>query len=71
LTQSAKQQIKIAFQPLKGREIETIFSELKKPDRTNFDKVVLRSYGIDDKILPLLYQILSSAVYDRVTMKQR
>ena len=59
------------FQPLKGREIETIFAELKKQDRTNFDKVVLRSFGIDEKILPSLYKILSSAVYDRVTMKEK
>lgn len=71
LTIKAKQEIKKAFQPLKGREIETIFVELKKQDRTNFDKVILRSFGIDEKILPSLYQILSSAVYDRVTMKEK
>ncbi len=71
LTIKAKQEIKKAFQPLKGREIETIFAELKKQDRTNFDKVILRSFGIDEKILPSLYQILSSAVYDRVTMKEK
>jgi hypothetical protein len=71
LTDKAKQEIKKAFQPLKSREIETIFAELKKQDRTNFDKVVLRSFGIDEKILPSLYQILSSAVYDRVTMKEK
>lgn len=71
LTVKAKQEIKKAFQPLKGREIETIFAELKKQDRTNFDKVILRSFGIDEKILPSLYQILSSAVYDRVTMKEK
>ena len=71
LTDKAKKEIKKAFQPLKSREIETIFAELKKQDRTNFDKVVLRSFGIDEKILPSLYQILSSAVHDRVTMKEK
>ncbi len=71
LTGKEKQQIKSAFQPLKEREIGTIFTELKKTDRINFDKVILRSFGIDEKILPSLYQILSAAVYDRVTMKEK
>lgn len=71
LTAEAKREIKKAFQPLKNREIETIFEELKKPDRANFDKVVLHSFGIDEKVLPSLYKILSEAVNDRVTMKER
>ena len=71
LTTFAQREIKKAFRPLKNREIETIFDEFRKPDRTNFDKVVLRSFGIDEKILPSLYRILSTAVYDRVSMKER
>jgi len=71
LSAEAKREIKKAFQPLKNRELETIFVELRKSDRTNFDKVVLRSFGIDEKILPSLYKILSTAVYDRVSMKER
>lgn len=71
LTAKAKQEIKKAFQTLKNREIETIYEELRKPDRINFDKIVLRSFGIDEKILPSLYRILSTAVDDRVTMRER
>ena len=71
LTAEAKQEIKTAFQPLKNREIGTIFEELASTDRLNFDKVVLKAFGIDDKIIPSLYQILSSAVTDRVTLKEK
>ena len=34
-------------------------------------KVTDITSGIDEKILPSLYQILSSAVYDRVSMKEK
>ena len=71
LTAEAKQKIKTAFQPLKSRKIGTIFSELVSADRLNFDKVVLTAFGIDNKIIPSLYQILSSAVTDRVTLKEK
>jgi hypothetical protein len=37
----------------------------------NFDKAVLKGFGIDDSILKNLYQILSAAVNDRVSMKER
>ena len=71
LTTQAKKQIIAAFQPLKQREIGTVFEEIKKADRIHFDKTVLKAFGIDEKILTSLYQILSLAVYDRVTMKER
>ncbi len=60
-----------AFEPLKQREIQTIFDEVKMPDRINFDKTILRCYNIDDSILESLYHTLISEVYDRVTMKER
>jgi hypothetical protein len=68
LTAQAKTQIITAFQPLKKRGIKTVFEETQKTDRINFDKTVLRAFGIDETILSSLYQILSSAVYDRVKM---
>jgi hypothetical protein len=71
LTSLAKKQILTEFQLLKQREIGTVFEEIKKTDRINFDKTVLKAFGIDETILSSLYQILSSAVYDRVTMKER
>lgn len=71
LDKKAIVEIKKAFQPLKTKVIGTVFEELKKQDRINFDKIVLKSFGIDTDIISSLYQILSSAVYDRVTMKDR
>lgn len=71
LSASAIKEIKKAFQPLKARNIKTIFEEVKQADRINFDKTVLKAFGIDDSILRSLYQILYSAVHDRVTMKEK
>lgn len=71
LSAKSIKEIKKAFQPLKTRLIKTIFDEVKQIDRLNFDKTVLKAFGVDENILPSLYQILSSAVYDRVTMKER
>ena len=71
LSANSIKEIKKAFQPLKARNIKTIFEEVKQVDRMNFDKTVLKAFGIDDSILKSLYQILSSAVNDRVTMKEK
>lgn len=71
LTSQNKQSIKNAFQPLKNRNIDTLFEELKKQDRINFDDIVLKSYGIDESIRKTLYEILLSNVLDRVTMKDK
>lgn len=71
LSTSSAKEIKNAFQPLKARKIKTIFEEVKQVDRIKFDKTVLKAFGIDDSILNSLYQILSSAVHNRVTMKEK
>lgn len=71
LSEQSKQDIKNAFQALKERLIQKIAEEIQRDDRVNFDIVVLRAFGIDEMILPTLYQILSSAVNDRVTMSAR
>ena len=71
LSAKSIKEIKKAFQPLKSRVIKTIFEEVKQKDRLNFDKAVLKGFGIDDSILMSLYQILSAAVNDRVSMKER
>lgn len=71
LSASSIKEIKKAFQPLKARIIKTIFEEVKQADRINFDKTVLKAFGVDDSILNSLYQILSSSVHDRVTMKEK
>jgi len=56
---------------LKERSIQTIIEEVQRDDRRHFDLTVLRAFGIDEAILPTLYQILSSAVNDRVKMSER
>lgn len=40
-------------------------------DRINFDKTILRCYGIEESVLESLYQTLVLAVNDRVTMKEK
>lgn len=40
-------EIKNAFEPLKHRDVKSLFDELKEADRINFDKIVLRSYGLE------------------------
>lgn len=71
LSEESKTEIKNAFQPLKERPIQTIEEEIQRTDRINFDTIILRAFGIDEMILPNLYQILLSAVNDRVTMSKR
>jgi hypothetical protein len=58
-----------AFEPLKQRPIRTIFDEVEMEDRINFDKTILRCFGIEENVLLSLYRTLVSAVSDRVTMK--
>jgi len=71
LDESQIEEILNAFEPLKQREIQTIFDEVRMADRINFDKTILRCYNIDDSILDSLYNTLISEVSDRVTMKGR
>jgi len=70
---SKKQTVEIIeiFQPLKTRPVKTIFEEIKMNDRINFDKVILRCFGLDENVLIGLYKILASAVQNRVTMKKK
>ncbi|MCD9188392.1 MAG: hypothetical protein LUM44_18385 [Pyrinomonadaceae bacterium] len=71
LSAESKRDILNAFQPIKERDIQPIIEEIQRADRINFDTVVLRAFGVDEAILSALYQILSSAVNDRVTLSER
>ena len=71
LNEEQKQAIKKAFHAIEKRKVGTIFEEVEQPDRINFDKVVLRSFGINTKILDYIYSMLIESVYDRVNMKNR
>lgn len=59
------------FQHLKHREIETIFEELRKTERIEFDRAILSAYGINEDILPSLYNLILSSVEERVSMKNK
>ena len=48
-----------------------MFNEVRMADRVNFDKTVLRSFGIDVKLLGAIYELLTETAYNRVTMKER
>jgi len=71
LTTTQINEIFRAFQPLKQRNIRTVFEEVQMDDRRNFDRTILRCYGINENILENLYQTLISSVDDRVNMKNR
>jgi Type I restriction-modification system methyltransferase subunit len=71
LSEQQKQDILTTFQPLKSREIESIFFEVQKQDRVNFDKTILRSFGIDENLLESIYSLLTISVNDRVSMQNR
>jgi hypothetical protein len=71
LSEQQKTDVLTAFQPLKHREIEPIFDEVKKQDRINFDKTILRSFEIDENLLDSIYSLLVTSVSDRVSMQNR
>jgi hypothetical protein len=71
LSEQQKTDILTAFQPLKHREIESIFAEVQKPDRIHFDKTILRNFGIDENLLDGIYSLLKASVDDRVSMQNR
>ena len=71
LSEQQKIDILTAFQPLKHRKIESIFDEIQKQDRINFDKTILRSFGIDENLLESIYSLLTISVNDRVSMQNK
>lgn len=71
LNDMQKSEILSAFQPLKHRTIGTIFEEVQKPDRNNFDKIILRNFGINECLLDGIYSLLVTSVEDRVSMQNR
>jgi len=71
LSEKQKEEILTAFHPIKCRKIESIFVEIQKVDRINFDKTILRSFGIDENLLENIYSLLTTSVDDRVSMKEK
>jgi hypothetical protein len=71
LSKRQKADILISFQPLKNRKIESIFDETQKEDRINFDRTILRNFGIDENLLDNIYSLLTTSVNDRISMKSK
>ena len=40
-------------------------------DRRNFDATILKCFGLDEKLLDSLYNILIGSVNDRISMSKR
>lgn len=60
-----------AFQPIKSRTINSVMEEVTRTDRRNFDATILRCFGLDEKLLDSLYNILITSFSDRVSMSER
>ena len=45
--------------------------EVARTDRHNFDATILRCFGLDEKLLDSLYNILIGAVNDRISMSKK
>lgn len=67
----AKKRIIDSFKSLSERKIENFNTEYQQPDRILFDEIVLREFGYDPAILPLLYVILTQLIRDRIELKTR
>ena len=71
LTPGNVDDIKRAFEPLKKREIKSIFEEVKSKDRIFFDKIVLEAFGLDQKMLKYIYELLVASAKERVELKKK
>lgn len=71
LTNQQKNEILKAFAPLKKQKVKSIVEEVKNINRINFDKIVLRAYGLDENLLDSIYELLIASVVDRVSMSNR
>lgn len=59
------------FKPLSNRMVGTVFDEVRKPDRIEFDRAVLRAYNIPESLLDSLYTLLTASVRKRVSLKKK
>lgn len=60
-----------AFRPIKNRLINSVMEEATLADRRNFDATILKCFGLDEKLLDNLYNILIGTVSDRISMSKR
>ena len=58
LSIAQKTQIKTAFHPVASREVMPLLDELEQEDRTNFDQIVLRCFGIQQHYKNIEHSLL-------------
>ncbi len=58
LSIAQKTQIKTAFHPVASREVMPLLDELEQEDRTNFDQIVLRCFGIQQHYKKIKHSLL-------------
>lgn len=71
LSKEQSQKIKRAFEPLKHRKINSVFEEVIDKDRIKFDQTVFECFRLDKYMLPSVYTLLTNAVTDRVTLRNK
>ncbi|MBF1506184.1 MAG: SAM-dependent DNA methyltransferase [Prevotella pallens] len=71
LSKSDVDTIIAAFRPIKNRNINSVMDEVTRTDRRNFDATIMKCFGLDEKLLDSLYNILITSVCDRVFMSER
>lgn len=60
-----------AFRPIKNRTVNSVMEEVTRTDRRKFDATIIKCFGLDEKLLDSLYNILITSVCDRVFMSER
>lgn len=70
LTETQKNAILEAFEPLLQREIEDVVDELTLPDRIAFDRAVLDAYGLASYQVEI-YSLLKSELVERTQSNQK
>ena len=71
LSKSDVDTIIAAFRPIKNRNINSVMDEVTRTDRRNFDATIMKCFGLDEKLLDSLYNILIGSVNDRISMSKR
>ena len=71
LSKSDVDTIIAAFRPIKNRNINSVMDEVTRTERRNFDATIMKCFGLDEKLLDSLYNILITSVCDRVFMSER
>ncbi len=71
LSSKNKSDILKKFDILSKRTIQDYTTEYTNKDRIEFDKEILKAFGINTAILPQLYEVLISTINNRVEMKNR